>query len=303
MTRPAQVLIGLPVFNGEKYVAAAIESILNQTLADLRLVISDNASTDATEEVCRKYAQADSRVHYFRQARNLGLVPNFNFVYQPAGEPYFKWTGHDDILQSTYLERCVDLLERDSSLALAQSLALEVDTTGAKTRTFYDDIRLSGARPRDRIWRLLWAKHLTEQWAVLRTQLVDKIRPLGSYPGSDRNFNAELLILGDMGYVEEPLLHLRAHPDSYGSGAVLGKRSRFLWHDSSAQVPRLPSGLINLREYFRSVLTLPLPRRERIACLRVVAEWGLRRGFEQLTGRADSYRDKIVREYPLRRQT
>jgi glycosyltransferase involved in cell wall biosynthesis len=303
MTRPPRVLIGLPVFNGEKYLAPAIESILSQTLADFRLVISDNASTDATEMVCRKYTQADSRVHYFRQARNLGQIPNFNFVYQPAGEPYFKWTGHDDVLGPTYLERCVELLENDSSLALAHSLASEIDTAGGTIRTFHDDIRLSGARPRDRLWRLLWAKHLTEQWAVLRTRLVDMIWPLGSYPGSDRNFNAKLLILGDIGYVEEPLLHLRAHPDAYGSGAVVGKRSQFLWHDSNAQVPRVPSGLITLREYFQSVMTLPLPKRERIACLRVVTEWGLRRGFEELTGRGDSYREKVVREYPLRERT
>ncbi len=297
-----QVLIGLPVFNGAKYIGSAIESLQNQTLGDFRLVIGDNASTDDTEEISRTYAHDDSRIEYFRHEKNLGLVPNMRFVYQPAGEPYFKWTGHDDTLEPTYLERCVALLDHDSSLALAHSLALEIDTTGAKTRTFYDDIRLSGARPRDRLWRLLWAKHLTEQWAVMRTALVDVIRPMGSYPGSDRNFNAELLMLGDMGYVEEPLLYVRAHPDAYGSGGVSGKRSQFLWHDSNARVPRVPSGLINLKEYFRSVMTLPLPRRERVACLRVVTEWGLRRGFEELTGRGDSYREKIAREYPLRRQ-
>jgi glycosyltransferase involved in cell wall biosynthesis len=297
-----QILIGLPVFNGSKYIGSAIESLLNQTLSDFRLVIGDNASTDETEEICRSYARADTRINYFRHGKNLGGVANFRFVYQPAGEPYFKWTGHDDILEPTYLERCVSLLDHDSSLALAQSLTVEIDTTGAKSRTFYDDIRLSGARPRDRIWRLLWAKHLTQIWAVMRTELVDMIRPMGTYPGSDRNFSAELLLLGDMGYVEEHLLSLRSRPDAYGGGPARGKRSRYLWHDSNAHVPIVPSGLINLREYFRSVMTLPLPKRERLACLRVLAGWGIRRGFEEITGRHDSYRNKIAREYPLRRE-
>ena len=299
----SRVLIGLPVFNGAKYIGSAIESLLNQTLSEFRLVIGDNASTDDTEDICRSYARVDPRINYFRHGKNLGGVANFRFVYRPAGEPYFKWTGHDDTLEPTYLERCVAVLENDSSLALAQSLALEIGPTGAKSRTFYDEIRLSGARPRDRLWRLLWARHVTQIWAVMRTELVDMVRPMGTYPGSDRNFSAELLMLGDMGYVEEHLLCLRSRPDAYGGGAVRGKRSRFLWHDSNAKVPIAPSGLINLREYFRSVMTLPLPKRERVACLRVVTEWGLRRGFEELTGRGESYRDRIAREYPLHGQT
>jgi glycosyltransferase involved in cell wall biosynthesis len=302
MTRSPQVLVGLPVFNGEKYLALAIESILNQTLADLRLVISDNASTDATEEICRKYAQADSRVHYFRQTRNLGLVPNFNFVYQPAGEPYFKWAGHDDLLEPTLLERCVELLENDSEAVLAQTLSFEIDERGARLRTFDYDFRLNAARPQDRLWRLLWAKHLTELWGVLRTELVDKIRKMGSYPGSDRNFTAELLLLGPVGYVEEHLFSKRSHADSYTGGAVQGKRARILWHDSNARVSIVPVGLINLREYIQSIMMLPLSPRERVACLRVVTEWGLRRGIEDLTGRHDAYRDKVAREYRLRRQ-
>jgi glycosyltransferase involved in cell wall biosynthesis len=302
MRKPARVLVGLPVFNGEKYVGRAIESILNQTLADLRLVVSDNASTDNTEEICRAYAKADSRVHYFRQKSNLGLVPNWNFVCQPAGERYFKWAGHDDLLEPTCIERCVVLLENDPQLALAQTLSFEIDATGTRIRTYDDDFRLNAARPRDRLWRVLWATHLTEVWGVLRTELLRKIRRMGSYVGSDRNFTAELLLLGSVGYVEEHLFSLRSRPDSYGGGAVQGKRSRILWHDSNARVSIVPDGLINVREYIRSIMTLPLSQRERVACLRVVMEWGLRRGLEELTGRRNAYRAKVAAEDALRRQ-
>jgi glycosyltransferase involved in cell wall biosynthesis len=302
MTRPARVLVGLPVFNGAEYIASAIESVLSQTLTDFRLIIGDNASTDETEDICRTYAGGDGRIEYFRHSKNLGVVPNFRFVYQPDGESYFKWTGHDDILEPTYLERCVGLLEDDSSLALAQSLVLEIDTTGNKRPPFYDVMRLSGARPRDRIWRLLWARHTTQIWGVMRTAFVDRIRPMGSYPGSDRNFSAELLLLGDIAYVEEPLLCLRSRQDAYGGGAVSGKRSRFLWHDSNAKVPVIPTGLVNVREYLRSIVTLPLSTRERLACLRAVSGWGIRRSFEEITGRHDSYREAIQRDYARRRQ-
>jgi glycosyltransferase involved in cell wall biosynthesis len=291
----------MPVFNGEDYVGVAIESVLNQSLPDLRLVIGDNASTDATEEICREYARADRRVEYFRHESNLGLVPNWNFVYHPAGEPYFRWAGHDDVLEPQLLERCVTLLDEDPTLSLAQTLCFEIDAAGVRVRTFDDDLRLGAARPHERVWRLLWSKHLTEVWGVFRTELAAKMRKMGSYVGSDRNFTADLLLLGNVGYVEEHLFGKRSHAGSYGGGAVQGKRARVAWHDSAAKVPVVPNGLINVREYVRSILTLPLTPRDRMACLRVVMEWGLRRGVEELVGRPDAYRDKVERELARRR--
>ncbi len=76
--------IGLPVFNGEKYVAASIEALLGQTRRDFELIISDNASTDSTTDICLAYARSDSRVRVIRQKRNIGLAPNHNFVRDEA---------------------------------------------------------------------------------------------------------------------------------------------------------------------------------------------------------------------------
>ena len=298
----ARVLVGMPVFNGEDYVRTAIESVLNQTLSDVRLVVGDNASSDATEEICREYARADRRVEYFRHKSNLGLVPNWNFVYQPRGEPYFRWAGHDDVLEPPLLERCVGLLDEDPTISLAQTLSFEIDAAGERLRTYDDDLRLRARRPHERLWRLLWSKHLTEVWGVFRTDLASKMRKMGSYVGSDRNFTADLLLLGNVGYVEEHLFGKRSHGGSYGGGAVQGKQARVAWHDSAATVPVVPSGLINVREYVRSILTLPISHRDRVACFRVVIEWGSRRALEEIVGRPDAYRDKVAREFARRRR-
>ena len=72
--------VGLPVYNGAEYVAESIEALLGQTFEDFELIISDNASTDDTGDICRRYEKRDSRVRYFRQPRNIGLAPNHNFV-------------------------------------------------------------------------------------------------------------------------------------------------------------------------------------------------------------------------------
>src|SRR3546814_12920885 len=93
-----RVTIGLPVYNGANYLAAAIESILAQTVADFDLIISDNASTDATEQICRAYAGADRRIRYVRQPQTLGAAANFNLLARMSEKPYFKWAAPDDLL-------------------------------------------------------------------------------------------------------------------------------------------------------------------------------------------------------------
>ena len=97
------VSIGLPVRNGERYLGEAVRSVLDQEYGRLELVISDNASDDGTEEICREFARSDARVRYHRQSQNIGLVANFNAVLHLATGTYFKWMGDDDWLTPTYV--------------------------------------------------------------------------------------------------------------------------------------------------------------------------------------------------------
>ena len=98
-----RVSIGLPVYNGELFLENALDSILSQTYSDFELIISDNASDDKTEEICRSYAARDKRVRYSRNAHNLGAAPNYNRVYHLARGRYFKWASHDDVLAPEFL--------------------------------------------------------------------------------------------------------------------------------------------------------------------------------------------------------
>ena len=94
-----KISIGMPVYNGENYLAQALRAILSQTFTDFELIISDNASTDATQRICETFAAEDSRVRYFRNSRNIGIEPNFNAAFEPARGKYFMWTAHDDLLE------------------------------------------------------------------------------------------------------------------------------------------------------------------------------------------------------------
>src|ERR1051325_12180076 len=96
MNRAPRLTIGLPVYSGEKYVAEPLDALLGQTFTDFELIISDNASTDRTGSICRRYEQQDPRVRYVRQPRYIGLSPNHNFVAAQARGELFKWASRSE---------------------------------------------------------------------------------------------------------------------------------------------------------------------------------------------------------------
>ena len=116
--------------NGESFLAQALDSLLAQTFHDFEIVISDNASTDRTPEICRAYARRDPRVRYVCNQRNLGAVANFNRVFELSTAPLFKWAAHDDLHLETYLESCIRLLDDDPDVVLAHCESAFIDETG-----------------------------------------------------------------------------------------------------------------------------------------------------------------------------
>src|SRR5690242_8968780 len=106
-----KVTVGMPVYNGERYMRFALDSLLAQDFQDFEIVISDNASTDRTSEICAEYAARDSRVRYHRNATNIGASPNYNRTFELARGQYFKWCAHDDVCLPSFLSKCVATME------------------------------------------------------------------------------------------------------------------------------------------------------------------------------------------------
>src|ERR1700745_4087023 len=125
------VAIGMPVWNGEAFLSEAIESILAQTYGDLELVISDNASTDATSEIFRPYAKLDTRVRYIRQETNIGAASNHNEVLRCSSGHYFKWAAHDDVLAPEFVQECVRALDNDEGLVLCSPAQVLIHEGGS----------------------------------------------------------------------------------------------------------------------------------------------------------------------------
>src|SRR3954465_3234839 len=116
--REAPITIGVPVYNGERFLRQCLDSLLSQTFANFLLVIRDNASTDATSEICRQYLNSDSRISYQRNATNVGLYGNFNLILESVRTRYMKLATADDFWAPTMLADCLAAMERDPSVAL-----------------------------------------------------------------------------------------------------------------------------------------------------------------------------------------
>jgi glycosyltransferase involved in cell wall biosynthesis len=233
----------MPVFNGESYVRRALDTILAQTYIDFCLIILDNASTDGTANIVRRYARIDSRVHYRRNETNLGATANFNRVFDFSDSKYFKWAAHDDELAPTYLEKCVQALEADSTAVLAHSYVREIDRNGCPMYTYRpipEEIESS-----DRLSRfqasVLHRSRCTELCGLLRADALRGTAKIESFAGSDLSLIIELSLRGRFIIVPEPLFLHRTHAASYTSAIFdtsqdgIGRERVLNWIDSSAR--------------------------------------------------------------------
>ena len=269
-----KVSIGLPVFNGENYVAEAIESLLGQSFQDFELIISDNASTDETATICAKYVQHDQRVRYVRNAENIGAAPNYNKVFALARGVYFKWAAHDDVCMPDFLRRCVEALDDDPSAVLAYPLTTTIDSRGDLIKEWSARPGLGALRPSTRFCEALREIETHPIWGLVRADMLRRTPLLGSYPAHDMPLLAELSLLGRFIEIPEILFLHREHDqrsvrvydfnDPYGA---------VVWYD-----PRRAGKLMFpywriLGEYLAAIRRAPVSTVERLHCMALVLRW------------------------------
>lgn len=205
------VSVGLPVRNGETVIAGALRTILAQEHEDLELVISDNASTDATEDICRSYVRRDSRIHYYRQPENIGLMANFVQVIRLARGTYFKWIGDDDWLEPSYLSRCLERFSVDDRLILVTTQEAFTGADGQARTAAYTGCGLASDSPVERfseMLRMFTAGHmlLDPLYGLMRREAVVAI-PRRNMLREDEVFAAKLALAGPWDHVPDVLAH------------------------------------------------------------------------------------------------
>lgn len=269
--RPS-VTVGLPVFNGERFVARAIESYLRQNYTSFEIVISDNASTDATEEICRAYARQDDRIRYYRNPSNFGAAKNFNRVVELARGRYFKWAAHDDWCAPSFLRRCVDELERDPAAILCFTAMGVCDDSGSIFRTYQNVITdMTSTSPQQRLHGVLWSLRdpTAPIFGLIRTDALRRSGLIRNATEADRILLGELSLLGSFRCINEVLFFHYApqgHLYHYAPDGVRRSRRQWVWLDpANASRPKVASLRI-LVHHLQAVRGAGLPTFSRICC-------------------------------------
>lgn len=200
------VTIGLPVYNGQRYLEQAIDSILNQTYDNFELIISDNASVDGTFEICETLARKDERIRLFRNDRNLGAAPNYNRVYHLASGKYFKWACYDDLLAPEFLAKCVDILERMPDVVLCFPKSNIIDENGKYLGVHDFKKNMDSPEAVDRFRNaVLFSDPFFQLFGLMRPEILGQTGLHGAYPSADNVLIAELALHGKLHVIPEPL--------------------------------------------------------------------------------------------------
>jgi glycosyltransferase involved in cell wall biosynthesis len=277
MARPL-VSIGLPVYNGERFLAGCLDSLLAQTYSDLEVVISDNASTDGTLAICERYAALDPRIRIFRSNENRGGAWNHNRVRELSGGEYFKWCGADDVIAPRFVEACVAALELEPAAVLAFPLSVVIDDHSQELRRTTDRLPLSGDNVAVRFGALLrsWSTSHNPFYGVVRRAALDRTRPLGAFLANDRCLLSELAIAGPFLQVEEYLMYRRLHAEHTARTRLLEQRL-LNPHDDR---PFRAREWIVLRESLKSVAHASLDAATKLRLAGVLSSWVVKRRMD-----------------------
>lgn len=277
------VSIGMPLYNAERYVAQAIESILGQTFSDFELLISDNASTDKTGEICQHFVQTDPRVKYFKNETNLGAAKNFNNVCDLACGKYFKWASYDDLLAPEFLGSCVDVLDSDEGTVLCYTAAIQIDALGEEIKRYRADLsNVSAEKAELRYSDLIRDEYnCLPVFGLIRAEPLKKTPLIGPYIGSDRVLLAELGLHGKFIELEQSLFFHREH--NARSTRAIPLHERAAWFDPKRAKSVVLPYWRYLKEYISSVRRSPLSWRGRWLCYREVVRW-VRWYYKKLLG-------------------
>jgi glycosyltransferase involved in cell wall biosynthesis len=283
--------IGLPVYNGEEFLAEALDALLGQTYDDFELIISDNASTDGSAEICQDYAASDPRIRYLRQARNIGAAGNHNIVFEKARGELFKWASDDDLYARDLLQRCIDLLDENPRVVAVHSWTAGIEgKTGELARGVEYPLATSSDSAPERFRSMLFDDGGDDDYSVIRSDVLRRIPLYGSHYRADRTLPAELSLYGPFLQVPDYLYFRRFH-----AGAAVNEYPdirRFCVNYDQRRADRLRHPIPRLVaeyvwSYVAAIRRAPLSAADRRECFAHLSRWVADRALPSRLGLVD----------------
>jgi len=268
MTR---LTFGIPVYNGERFLPAALESIQAQDLQDIRIVISDNGSTDGTEEYCRAAAARDPRIDYRRYDENRGGIWNYRNVLELCDTELFSWMAADDVKLPGFASETIAALDAAGpTAAFACPRTRLIDADGV----VYEDLNdlhmgLDAPTAHQRVRGLLKAQASHLMYGVIRMDAIRRTRGILSALGDDMILLVELLCQGTMVLAPQQTFLQRRHDTQVSVQGVTSSS----WFAPGQKPNRSFAETVTFFELYRGVAHSGLPLREKLRCWGAVTRW------------------------------
>lgn len=289
-----RVSIGVPVYNGQKYIRFTLDSLVAQTYRDIEIIVTDNCSTDETPRIVAEYAAKDPRVIYHRNETNIGPARNYRVSIDLAKGEFFRWNPADDVCAPEFVEECVKVLDADKSVVLAYPRTKVIDTKGDVVDDYGYEIDFDHAKPSVRLWRMMTVNHKMhgahEMYGLMRTAELKKTPGMRTHVRGDSVLLARLALLGRFRRIEQPLFFNRDHSDrssKYLTRTAVRKGSRLSRYIGCGPLPSaewwdptlkgkivFPEWRV-LREYTRAVQETALHTSDKLSCYATIARFGL----------------------------
>lgn len=271
-----RVSIGIPVYNGENYLKEAIESHLAQSYDDFELLITDNASTDGTRDICEFYAKQDKRIKYHRNETNIGGFANFSGLVDLARGEYFKWSSHDDVIFSKdYLKSCVEKLDGDPSIIIVTSSEIAIDKNGDVIENYMDKYpklkNLESPSAYKRFYDTTCLNHgCYKVFGVMRTDILKQTPRLANFLGSDRTLLAELSLRGKFWESPEAIAY-RRHEEQWC--AITNDKERIAWFKPDSQRKKAFPNSNYFVQYLKAINRVDPGLAQKSVCYLVMLYW------------------------------
>lgn len=271
------VSVGMPAYNGEKFIRESIESILSQDYEDFELIISDNCSTDSTAEICQIYATRDERIRFYKSDKNRGAAWNYNRVFNLSRGRYFKWAADDDLCAETFLSECVAVLENSQEAVIAFSYTPHVDLHGnmlGKEKMGHD---VGPSLPVNARFKNLVCNEFGDDcrpvFGLIRTKALSETALIGNYIASDQVILAELILRGPFIEIPKPLQFRRMHPTGTERCYRGRHRERVEWFEGNSQRKFIFPQWNLLGKFLKAIQKAPITGKDKLLCYIEVIRW------------------------------
>ena len=240
-----RLFIGMPVYNGARFIREALDSLVSQSHQDWTMLISDNASEDETPDICKEYCKKDERIRYVRQERNIGPVANFKYLLDQADAPFFMWAASDDTWHPDFIASCMQLLEKEGTIGFAFSNLAVIDSQGRMIRDIPSFEKFSGKPSFRIICRYLLDPEINGKacliYGIFRTEICRHawvaVPDMGAW-GSDYQFVLAAISRGGV-LIEKKVLFFKRFPDGSRHGSY--PQPDMILHPSRYTFPFLTS--------------------------------------------------------------